>query len=89
MGGNIPAGTHAIGIMLVQTKGETLVTQSRWKSKVMWASIAAILLTLFGKLGLYQAIGITQEPLQNVIDALLALLVAFGVLNNPTDPEHF
>lgn len=63
--------------------------QSRWKSKVVWASILATLLTLMGNLGLYEAIGITQEPLQNVVDAVLALLVAFGVLNNPTDPQHF
>ena len=65
------------------------MTQSRWKSKVVWASIFATILTLLGNLGLYEAIGITQEPFQHVIDAVLALLVAFGVLNNPTDPQHF
>lgn len=65
------------------------MTQSRWKSKVVWASIAATLLALLGNLGLYEAIGIAKEPLQYVVDAVLALLVAFGVLNNPTDAEHF
>jgi uncharacterized membrane protein len=63
--------------------------QSRWKSKVVWAAIAATVLTLLGNLGLYEAIGITQEPLQNVVDAVLALLTAFGVLNNPTNAERF
>ena len=63
--------------------------QSRWKSKVVWAAILATMLTLLGNLGLYEAIGITQEPLQNVVDAVLALLVAFGVLNNPTDKNNF
>jgi uncharacterized membrane protein len=40
-------------------------------------------------LGLYDALGITQEPLQHLVDALLTVLAAFGVLNNPTDAEHF
>ena len=65
------------------------MTQSRWKSKVVWASILATILTLLGNLGLYEAVGITQAPLQHVVDAVLALLVAFGVLNNPTDSQHF
>ena len=63
--------------------------QSRWKSKVTWAAIAATILTLLGNLGLYDTLGITQEPLQHLVDALLTLLAAFGVLNNPTDAEHF
>jgi uncharacterized membrane protein len=63
--------------------------QNRWKSKVVWAAIAATVLTLFGNLGLYDALGITQEPLQHLVDALLTVLAAFGVLNNPTDAEHF
>ncbi len=65
------------------------MTQSRWKSKVVWASILATLLTLVGNLGLYEVIGVTQEPVQHLVDAVLALLVAFGVLNNPTDAAHF
>ena len=63
--------------------------QNRWKSKVVWASILATILTLFGNLGLYETLGITQEPIQQSIDAVLALLVAFGVLNNPTDAKHY
>ena len=63
--------------------------QSRWKSKVTWAGIAATLLILFGQVGLYDAVGITQEWAQTVVDLVLSLLVAFGVLNNPTNPEGF
>ena len=56
---------------------------------MVWASILATILTLFGNLGLYETLGITQEPIQQTIDAVLALLVAFGVLNNPTDAQHY
>lgn len=65
------------------------MTQSRWKSKVTWAGIAATLLILLGQVGLYDVMGITQEWAQTVVDMVLSLLVAFGVLNNPTDAEHF
>ncbi len=63
--------------------------QNRWKSKVVWASILATILTLFGNMGMYETLGITQEPIQQTFDAVLALLVAFGVLNNPTDAKHY
>lgn len=63
--------------------------QNRWKSKVVWASVLATVLTLLGNLGLYEKIGITQAPIQQAVDAVLALLVALGILNNPTDQEHF
>jgi uncharacterized membrane protein len=63
-------------------------TQNRFKSKVLWASIAATLLTLFGHFGLYEAIGVTQPDIQAVIDSVLALLVGFGILNNPQSVDH-
>lgn len=63
--------------------------QNRWKSKVTWAGLTATLLILFGQLGLYDTLGITQEWLHTVVDLVLSLLVAFGVLNNPTDKENF
>jgi uncharacterized membrane protein len=63
--------------------------QNRFKSKVVWLAITSTLLTLFGHLGLYETLGITPEWAQGVVDSVLAILVAFGVLNNPTDKESF
>ena len=63
--------------------------QNRWKSKVTWAGLAATLLILLGQLGLYDALNITQSWAQTVVDLILSLMVAFGVLNNPTDKENF
>ena len=61
--------------------------QSRWTSKVVWGSILAAVLSAGqpGPVGSWHRKG----SLQHMIDAVLALLVAFGVLNNPTDAEHF
>jgi uncharacterized membrane protein len=70
-------------------KGGIIMDQNRWKSKVTWAGLAATMLMLLGQLGLYDALNITQSWAQTVVDLILSLLVAFGVLNNPTNPEGF
>jgi uncharacterized membrane protein len=64
-------------------------TQSRWRSKAAWASILGLIGLIFSNYGLYNLLGITNETWQALVQALLAALVAFGVLNNPTDPNHF
>jgi len=62
---------------------------NRLKSKVVWISIASLVMLIFGELGLFQKMGITQDTFKIVIESILSLLVLFGVLNNPTDSENF
>ncbi len=64
-------------------------TQSRWRSKAAWASLLGLVGLLFSNYGLYNILGITSDTWQALVNALLAALVAFGVLNNPTDPNNF
>jgi uncharacterized membrane protein len=63
--------------------------QNRLKSKVVWVSIASLLLPIFGHLGLYKATGITEDSLKITIDTILSALVIVGILNNPLDSEKF
>lgn len=59
--------------------------QPRWQSKVLWASIVAqvvVILVMTGVIDLAQG-----EFVNQVATALLQLLVLFGVINNPTNPE--
>jgi uncharacterized membrane protein len=70
-------------------KGGIIMDQSRWKSKVTWAGLAATVLLLAGQLGLYDVLNISQSWAQTVVDLLLSALAAFGILNNPTDSENF
>jgi len=63
--------------------------QSRWRSKVLWLAVAAQVVALLAFLGVPELIGITEEWLNNLIGCVLQILVLFGVLNNPTDPEHY
>lgn len=57
--------------------------QNRFKSKVMWAAVAAQILSLLVVLGVIDT-GLS-ETINTVVVSVLQLLVAFGVLNNPTD----
>lgn len=60
-------------------------TQSRWRSPVMWSSIATGLLTLLGEWGLYEAVGVKPELIQHTISFILSMFTAFGILNSPTN----
>ena len=63
--------------------------QVRYKSKAAWASLLALLGMILGAFGLYEKIGIDGTQYQNLCDMLLAALVAFGILNNPTSSSTF
>lgn len=58
--------------------------QNRYKSYVLWAALAAQLLSMLVLLGVIDTA--MSEAIEGVMVALLQLLVAFGVLNNPTNP---
>ncbi len=63
--------------------------QSRWKSWVVWTSVAAILLIILGHHWLYGVIGISEGIWRYVADGVLAIIVAIGIFNNPTNSEYF
>ena len=61
--------------------------QNRFKSPVLWASLVAQVLAI---LVLLNVIVPTQSDTINaVVSAVLQMLVAFGVLNNPTEANKF
>lgn len=57
--------------------------QNRFKSPVLWAALAAQLLSMLVVLGVIDT-GMS-DAIDGVVAALLQLLTAFGVLNNPTN----
>lgn len=61
--------------------------QNRFKSKVVWAAIVAQLFGLLVATGLIDT-GMSAA-LETVALAILEMLVTFGVLNNPSDKQHF
>ena len=67
-------------------KGENM-EQNRFKSPVVWAAVVAQILTVLIVLDVINVA--QQETINQVVAAVLQLLVAFGVINNPRDAENF
>lgn len=61
---------------------------NRFKSWALWLSVAGALWTIANAFGLTQKIGIDEGTFKTVLDALGVVLIAFGIVNNPTDAKH-
>ncbi len=59
--------------------------QNRFKSWALWVSVAGALWTILTAFGVTEAIGITENAFTQVLDAIGAILIAFGIVNNPTN----
>lgn len=58
---------------------------NRFKSWAVWVSFGALVIFCAKEFG-----GIDiSDTVNGLLDVLLPLLVAFGIVNNPTDREHF
>ncbi len=58
---------------------------SRFKSWAVWLSIGALVVFCAKEFGGVDISG----TVDGLLDVLLPLLVAFGIVNNPTDRKHF
>lgn len=58
---------------------------SRFKSWAVWLSIGALVVFCAKEFGGVDISG----KVDGMLNALLPLLVAFGIVNNPTDRGHF
>jgi uncharacterized membrane protein len=59
--------------------------QNRFRSWALWLSVAALIVYVIKMIwGLD-----VSEQVNGFLDVLLPVLVAFGIVNNPTDREHF
>lgn len=63
--------------------------KTRLKSWATWISVLGALGVIFDAVGLFELWGLTNETYQNIITAICSILVAFGILNNPTDKKSF
>ncbi len=58
--------------------------KERFKSPVLWLSIAALIAFVFKNW-----LGFEIPEWNTFVELLLAVLIAFGVVNNPADKENF
>lgn len=59
---------------------------ARFRSPVVITSILSLVFLILTNL---EVIDIGSETVQNIINAVITILIGFGVLNNPTDKTHF
>ena len=57
-----------------------MIAQERWKSWALWTSIAALIVFCVKE---FAGLDISKT-VDGLLDVLLPVLVAFGVINNPT-----
>jgi uncharacterized membrane protein len=58
---------------------------ARFKSWALWLAVAALVIFCVKEFA-----GVDIEPTVNgLLDMLLPVLVAFGIINNPTDRKNF
>lgn len=58
---------------------------SRFKSWAVWLSIGALVVFCVKE---FAGVDIS-ETVNGLLNVLLPILVAFGIVNNPTDSKHF
>ena len=63
--------------------------QNRFRSWAVWVSAIGAVWVILSAFGLPEKWGISNETFKTVLDAIGTILVGFGILNNPTDKEHF
>lgn len=63
--------------------------QNRFKSWALWLSVAGAIWILMSTFGLTEKLGIDETTFKKIVDAIGSLLVAFGIVNNPTDAANF
>ncbi len=59
--------------------------QNRWRSWALWMAIAALIVFCVKQ---FAGVDISS-PVNEIMNLVLPIMVAFGVINNPTDGENF
>jgi uncharacterized membrane protein len=62
-----------------------IVTQNRFKSPVLWTTLASAILAFLVGIGVID-LGLS-ETIKQIILAVLTCLAGFGIINNPENPK--
>ena len=66
-----------------------MTLKERLKSWAVWVSVLGALGVIFNAFGLFEPMGIDSKTFDMVVNAVGTILIAFGILNNPTDKTGF
>lgn len=61
--------------------------QNRFKSWALWLAVAGAVWVIMQAFGIAEWIGVTSEQWNVTLNAIGAILIAFGIVNNPTSKD--
>lgn len=64
-------------------------TQPRYKSWAVWVSVFGAIGVILNAFGVFEKFGIDSNEFDIIVNAIGSMLIAFGILNNPTERSHF
>lgn len=68
---------------------EKTTIKERLKSWAVWVSVLGALGVILNAFGVFEMLGIDSARFDMVVNAVGTILIAFGILNNPTDKSSF
>ena len=68
---------------------EKVAVKDRLKSWAVWTSVLGALAVILNAFGVFEKIGIDSASFDMIVNAVGSVLIAFGILNNPTDKTAF
>lgn len=63
--------------------------KERLKSWAVWLSVFGAVGVILNSLGVFEKLGLDSAAFDTVVNAVGSILIAFGILNNPTDKNSF
>lgn len=67
----------------------TPATQPRYKSWALWVSVLGAIGVILNSFGVFEMIGIDSNEFDIIVNAVGSILIAFGIVNNPTNKTSF
>ena len=68
---------------------EKVSIKERLKSWAVWGSVLGALGVILNATGVFELIGLDSMQFDIIVNAVGTILIAFGILNNPTNKTGF
>lgn len=68
---------------------EKVSIKERLRSWAVWLSVLGAVGVILNATGVFQKLGIESSVWDIIVNAVGSVLIAFGILNNPTDKTGF